>query len=144
VNASASSQTMMKMLGAEQEHLKVIDVTRHAEEKEFAQEKSDLSQKLSDAKQKLDADIKSLNSLRGQNLKLHLEARSKDKATAEAKAQAAASLKESAQHCQDALANQTKKTAAERKASEDREHALQGKLEQSSRLYKELLRTNEK
>jgi len=55
VNAPSGAESVLKVLSQEEERLKVVDRTRASEEKQFAEERSELSQKLSDTERRYKA-----------------------------------------------------------------------------------------
>lgn len=150
-NASASSKNMLKILGADEERLKVVDQTRQAEENQWAQEKSDLSQRLSEAEHKHEVDLQTVSNLRGDNLKLHAEL--KEKASFEARAeslqaQAKASLEaaegfqEKNKQLEAALSKIKLKEEADLRVTIDNDNALHTKLEKEAEFNQQLLKAN--
>jgi len=141
-NASTGAKTMLKMLGAEAERLKVVSSTRQTEENQFAQEKNELSRRLSEAEHKHEADVQTANSLRADNLKLRLAFKNKASLEAETHTKAVEDLQAQNKQLTGALSKQKFKEAAELKVAHDREAALQGKLDKDSALSEKLKKAN--
>jgi len=71
VNASAEKASMLNMLAEEDKQLKALNATKVTQERQFAQEKNDLSWKLSDRELKLEVDAQAMDKLKRDNQQLH-------------------------------------------------------------------------
>jgi len=158
-NAPAHMKSMLKVLDQEEERLKVVDETRQAEEKQFAQEKTELVKKLSDTESRYEMDEQVLKTLQGDNQ--WLRASLQNQSSLEAGAKVGESLRDKnvqleatlskqgressndLQAAQAALSKQSRKSSNDLQAAQTSLSALRARLETDEAEHQKLHNENQ-
>lgn len=147
-NAPAHMKSMLKVLDQEEERLKVIDETRQAEEKQFAQEKSELVKKLSDTESRYEMDEQVLKTLQGDNQ--WLRASLQNQSSLETDAKFGESLRDknmqleaTVKNAQLELSKQSQKASNDLQAAQTSVSALRARLETDEAEHQKLRKENQ-